>query len=140
MLVRFFCLLVLMPLLSHAGDVDREQIQQRIAPVGRVRVQEPGFSLGATEKPPLVKGPVTVKKHPGQETYEQHCVVCHQDGVAGAPRFRDTTDWESRLGLEDLDLMTATAMKGLNAMPAKGTCQECTEADIKDAIGYMVPK
>ena len=140
MLVRMLSLLVFIPLLSHANDVDRNQIQQRIAPVGNVRVQDQAILLGAVEAGPLMNEPVSGEKNPGRETYEQHCVVCHRDGVAGAPKFRDATDWKSRLGKEDLDSMTATAIKGLNAMPAKGTCQECSEADMKAAIRYMVPK
>jgi len=133
---RIFSLLIFVPLLSHASDVDRLQIQQRIAPVGKVRVQEPKTPSGAVE----AEGPVSGEKNPGQETYEQHCVVCHRDGVAGAPKFRDAADWKSRIDKENLDLMTANAIKGLNAMPVKGTCQECSEADMRAAIKYMVPK
>jgi len=79
-------------------------------------------------------------KTTAQTIYEQHCSVCHQEGVAGAPKFRDPSDWKARLKNQTRDALTATAIKGLNAMPAKGTCQECNDAEIKDAIEYMVPK
>lgn len=76
----------------------------------------------------------------GQSIYEQNCVTCHEDGVAGAPRFRHKGDWAPRLQQKNLDELTASAIKGLNAMPAKGTCTECSDADIKAAIEYMVPE
>lgn len=84
--------------------------------------------------------PQTIDKTSGQAIYEQHCSVCHQDGVAGAPKFRDPSDWKTRLQNQTLEALTSTAIKGLNAMPAKGTCQECTDTEIKDAIKFMVPK
>ncbi len=117
-------------------DFDREQIQQRISPVGKVRVEEPAQAANTAPPPEQVE----VTPPPGQATYEQYCVVCHRDGVAGAPKFRDEADWKSRMAKQNLDSLTASAIKGLNAMPAKGTCQECSEADLKAAIKYMVPQ
>jgi cytochrome c5 len=34
--------------------------------------------------------------------------------------------------------MLATAKKGKGAMPPKGTCMGCSDADLKAAIEYMV--
>lgn len=135
MRVALLSLLISMPLYA-ARDFDREQIQQRISPVGKVRVETPAQTVapaGQVEQ-------AVVKKSPGQAIYEQYCVVCHRDGVANAPKFRDEADWKSRLAKQDLDSLTASAIRGLNAMPAKGTCQECSEADLKAAIKYMVPQ
>lgn len=75
----------------------------------------------------------------GQSTYEQYCAVCHEDGVAGAPKFRDEKSWKPRLANRDLDALIASANKGLNAMPQKGTCTTCTDDDLKNAIHYMLP-
>ena len=131
--------LILVSMTSHAvSDFDREQIQQRISPVGKVRVLESAQPFNAAM--PVVQKQVAAKKVPGQATYEQYCVVCHHDGVAGAPKFRDDTDWKPRLLKQNIDSLTATALKGMNAMPVKGTCQECSDADIKAAIQYMVPQ
>lgn len=135
MRVAILGLLISIPLYA-ASDFDREQMQQRISPVGKVRVEEPAQASSAA---PQVEQ-VAVKKSPEQAIYEQYCVVCHRDGVAGAPKFRDEADWKPRLAKQNLDSLTATAIKGLNAMPAKGTCQECSEADLKAAIKYMVPQ
>jgi cytochrome c5 len=72
--------------------------------------------------------------------YEQHCIICHRDGVAGAPKYRDGASWKARIGQRDIDALVVSAIKGKNAMPPKGTCQECTDSDIKAAIEYMVPQ
>lgn len=76
----------------------------------------------------------------GQDTYEHFCITCHQDGVAGAPKFRDNKDWAPRLSGRTIDDLVASAVKGLNTMPPQGTCTECSEEDIRAAITYMLPK
>ncbi len=141
MFVRVLCLLVFAPMLLHAATtIEREQTLQRISPVGDVYVREQqALPLNRAGALPQVENQADTESL-GQLTYEQHCVVCHQDGVAGAPIFRGIDDWKKRVATKTLDLLTASAIKGLNAMPAKGTCQECTEAEIKAAIEYMVPK
>lgn len=113
-------------------DIDRQQIQQRIQPVGNVHVQQDGNTAVAVEK-----APVEVKLEPGQATYEQYCIACHRDGVAGAPKFRNANDWKARFSGKKIDDLVATSIKGLNAMPPKGTCAQCTDADLKAAIEYM---
>jgi cytochrome c5 len=134
---------VLLSLLSCSlyalEDIDRQQLQQRIEPVGKVHVQEPKETQSATGTKSEVAASVQ-KKEPGQGTYEQYCIACHRDGVAGAPKFRDATDWNSRRAGRSIDELVAVSTKGLNAMPVKGTCSECTDADLKAAIQYMLPK
>lgn len=139
----FFLLLIFFPLSMYATiDDDREQIQQRIKPIGQVRIEEPKEQVKTAT-------PVTTETKPsttaatnslGQEIYEKHCIVCHRDGIAGAPKFRDEASWAPRLAKSNIDALVSIANKGLNAMPAKGTCQECSDSDIKAAINYMVPQ
>lgn len=106
----------------------REQIKERIKPIGQVSVAKQESSLSAEQK------------SSGKVTYEQYCTVCHQEGIAGAPRFQNANDWKPRLDKQSLDELVATASKGLNAMPMKGTCMKCTDEDLKNAIQYMLPK
>jgi cytochrome c5 len=73
-------------------------------------------------------------------TYEQFCIICHKDGLVGAPRFGDEKDWKPRLSGKTLDDLLAVAKKGLNAMPPQGTCTECSDEDLKAAIQYMLPR
>lgn len=132
-------ILACLPLLVFAeDDYDRQQIEQRIMPVGKVRLKEDTL-LNPVAAAPVEKKEVA-KKETGQETYEQYCSVCHLNGVAGAPKFRDEADWKPRLARSDINALLATSIKGINAMPAKGTCTQCSDEELKAAIEYMVPR
>jgi len=136
---RILIWLAMLPISLYAvSDFDRDQIQQRISPVGQVRVQEPPLPAGGQVPAPEVKQ--EEPKVAGQDTYEKYCMVCHGTGVAGAPKFRVEEDWKARLAKQDIASLTATAITGLNAMPPKGTCADCSDEEIKAAVQYMVPQ
>ena len=73
----------------------------------------------------------------GQEIYNSKCTVCHAAGIAGAPKFGDAAAWAPRIE-KGMDSLLATAKTGLNAMPPKGTCMDCSDDELKAAISYMV--
>jgi cytochrome c5 len=129
--VLWAILLVLSSLLYAVNDTI-EQIEQRIKPLGSVHIEEQSQPINVN--PPAVK-----EEGAGQKIYERYCVVCHRDGLVGAPKFRDE-GWKSRLSGKTIEELVRSALKGLNAMPAKGTCYECNEEDIKAAVEYMLPK
>ena len=68
--------------------------------------------------------------------YAQVCQVCHAAGVAGAPKLGDKTAWAPRLA-QGIDGLTASVIKGKNAMPPKGG-STAPDADIKTVVAYMV--
>lgn len=68
--------------------------------------------------------------------YQQTCQACHGSGVAGAPKLGDKAAWAPRLAL-GVDGLTASAIKGKNAMPPKGA-SNASEAEIKAVVTYMV--
>lgn len=133
-----FTLLVVLFNPVHADDYDRQLIQKRIAPVGKVRLQSSGSNPAVEQQSPKEQ-PAEVAKAPGEAVYQQYCAVCHKGGLAGAPKFRDQADWKPRLAKMDVAELTASAIKGKNAMPAKGTCLDCSEKDIREAVEYMLP-
>lgn len=73
----------------------------------------------------------------GEAVYSKTCVSCHAAGVAGAPKTHDAAAWESRLA-GGMDAMVKSAIAGKGAMPPKGLCMDCSDADIKAAIEFMV--
>lgn len=133
-LILMVLLIAVVAPLQALEDFDQQQILERIKPVGNVQVEQPTAAPAAAPQ-----NQPEVKKMPGQVIYETYCSVCHRDGLAGAPKFHNKEDWQPRLDKKTLDELTATAIKGLNAMPPKGTCSECSEEDIKQAIQYMLP-
>lgn len=75
----------------------------------------------------------------GEEVYNSKCTACHTAAVAGAPKPGDATAWGPRVA-QGIDALVASAKKGKNAMPPMGTCMDCSDAEMKAAIEYMLPK
>lgn len=72
----------------------------------------------------------------GEALYKQACFACHAASVAGAPKFGDKAAWAPRIQT-GLDMLTASVIKGKNAMPPKGG-SSASDADIRAAVEYMV--
>ena len=68
--------------------------------------------------------------------YNASCGVCHVSGVAGAPKTGVVDDWTVRLE-KGMDVLVASVTNGLNAMPPKGMCKDCTAEDYQWLIEYM---
>ena len=123
-----------MPVLA-LENLELKKIQERIQPEGQVHIDKSN-----SYSPPAEKQSVHTQKKPGQEIYEQHCIVCHSNGLAGAPKLEVEKDWNPRITGRTIDDLLASSIKGINAMPAKGTCTECNDSDLKNAILFMLPK
>lgn len=75
----------------------------------------------------------------GEDTYKKTCFACHEQGVAGAPKFGDKEAWKPRIET-GMDALLNSVKNGKNAMPAKGTCSDCSDDELKAAIEYMTGK
>lgn len=73
---------------------------------------------------------------PDMEKYNKSCAVCHATGAANAPKTGDAAAWEARLA-KGMDALVAAVSTGLNAMPPKGMCFDCSDEDYKALIEYM---
>jgi len=110
---------------SVQDDMSREAIAERIKPAGKHYVA--GESSAAEES----SGPRS-----GQQVYDKYCTACHTGGVMGAPKINNASDWQPRLD-QGMETVLKHAVEGLNAMPPKGTCSDCSEEEIQAAINYM---
>ena len=72
-----------------------------------------------------------------KKTYDEACGVCHNAGVAGAPKLGDATAWAPRIATGK-DALYATSLNGKGAMPAKGGRADISDDAIKAAVDYMV--
>ncbi len=70
------------------------------------------------------------------ERYTKSCAVCHDYGAAGAPKTGDAAAWEPRLG-KGMEQLVKSVENGLNAMPPKGMCFDCSAEDYQLLIEYM---
>lgn len=84
----------------------------------------------------------------GKKIYEQLCSTCHARDPSielEAPKIGVTKDWARLMpaGINNPksieSLLTLTIM-GVNQMPPRGGCFECSNEQLKAAIIYMLPK
>ena len=73
----------------------------------------------------------------GEAVYNQGCAACHTAGLAGAPMFANLDQWTDRTS-KGLEVLTANAYNGYNAMPAKGMCIDCSQLEIERSVQYML--
>jgi cytochrome c5 len=85
----------------------------------------------------VAAAPAAPAEDKGKATYNQACVACHGQGVAGAPKFGDKAAWAPRIKT-GIDALYTTSLKGKGAMPPKGGNVTLADADVKAAVDYMV--
>lgn len=78
----------------------------------------------------------TAMAEPPMDKYNKSCAVCHAAGVAGAPKTGDAQAWEPRMA-KGMDALVSSVKNGLNAMPPKGMCFDCSDEEYKELITYM---
>ncbi|MDN3679614.1 cytochrome c5 family protein [Vibrio tapetis subsp. quintayensis] len=111
---------------AFATSVDRDAIEKRIQPVGQVY-------LAGSE--PVAAEPAGPRD--GATVYNTFCTACHTSGVSGAPIKGDAGQWGSRIA-QGRDVLNNHAINGFNAMPAKGSCMDCSDDEIIAAIDHMI--
>ena len=79
----------------------------------------------------------------GKAEYDSACAMCHNTGMAGAPKLGDKAAWKDRLSQGEA-VLVEHSIKGFKGktgmMPAKGGNPENKDADITAAVKYMMEK
>ena len=114
---------------SNSETMVENSVLERIKPVGEVRID----TITQVASAEIVETAV----RSGEEIYNSKCAGCHTSGVMGSPKFASLEDWAPRVGL-GLEKLTLSAIAGKGGMPAKGTCMDCTDNDIKITVQYML--
>lgn len=73
----------------------------------------------------------------GEKIYKGTCGVCHETGVAGAPKHGDKAAWQPRLA-QGVDVLDKHAIEGIRAMPPRGGNGKLSDAEVRDAVAYMI--
>ena len=114
---------------SNSETMVENSVLERIKPVGEVRI-DTSTQVASAEI-------VETAERSGEEIYNSKCAGCHTSGVMGAPMYASLEDWAPRIDL-GLEKLTLSAIAGKGGMPAKGTCMDCTDNDIKITVQYML--
>jgi len=124
----FSSILLLSSSLALATEPSAAHIDQRTRPIGDVTIGAPIATTTTS----------STTADSGKKVYDQYCSVCHSAGIAGAPKVAETSAWKPRLK-KGLQQVVERAVKGFNAMPAKGNCATCSDSEIEAAVKYMLP-
>ncbi len=77
----------------------------------------------------------------GKAVYDAHCAACHKGGFGGfftgAPKTGKKKDWAALLP-KGVEALTQATIAGTEKMPERGQCPDCTDAEIRAAVEYMV--
>jgi cytochrome c5 len=112
--------------ISASDATDKEALAKRLAPIGQVYV---AGEVAASDAGPA--GPRS-----GEKVYQTACFACHGTGALNAPKKGDPA-WKPRIE-QGFDTMLKHAIEGYNAMPARGTCADCSDDEIAAAIKFMI--
>ena len=127
---------------AAASDADIRSAVIYMAAAAGGKFAEAGAPAAPTAAPAAAAAPAAkvaaagAGSGAGEALYKQTCGTCHAAGVAGSPKFGDKAAWAPRIKT-GIDALTASAIKGKGAMPAKGG-SAASDADIRSAVEYMV--
>lgn len=84
----------------------------------------------------LLTGTSALAQDDVQKRYQKSCAVCHANGSANAPKTGNAEEWQPRLE-KGMEALVKSVENGLNAMPPKGMCFDCTAEDYEALILLM---
>jgi cytochrome c5 len=78
------------------------------------------------------------EKYPsnGENTYNENCAVCHNEGKLGAPKIGDKQVWAPLIA-KNMDVLIENTVNGKDHVK-NGGCEQCTTDEVIEAIKYMV--
>lgn len=129
--------------ISQAAAHPDQEILDRIKPVGEVCIR--GEACGEEEAADSSSASAAAQSaevaaaagRSAEQIYNASCFACHGAGIAGAPVLGDKDAWAERAA-KGLDTVVNNAINGINAMPARGTCMDCSDEEIRATVQYMV--
>ncbi|CAB1367714.1 c(7)-type cytochrome triheme domain-containing protein [Denitratisoma oestradiolicum] len=74
----------------------------------------------------------------GKEVFGKVCGVCHNTGVAGAPRYGNAGDWSPRVAKGTAALYKSALAGTPKGMPPKGGNMTLTDGEVKATVDYML--
>ncbi len=73
----------------------------------------------------------------GQAVYDLVCSTCHSQNLPNMPRLGIAEDWTDRLP-KGKEALYQSTIAGINGMPARGLCEDCTDEELKRSVDYML--
>jgi cytochrome c5 len=121
-------LVVLLSAFAGAATLD-DEIRERLNPAGSVCVFGDECAAGMA-----VAG--SAGPRDAETIYNTFCMACHATGVSEAPIFGNAEQWEPRLA-KGMDVLYTNSINGINVMPPRGTCVDCSDDEMRAAVDFM---
>jgi cytochrome c5 len=115
---------------QHGGNASLSRLEIQRAIVYMVNASGGNWVEPADPRP---RGAARI----GAQIVHARCALCHESGFDGAPRIGDRAAWLPRTKL-GIDPMVRSAIRGHGAMPPRGGKANLTDAELRDAVIYMI--
>jgi cytochrome c5 len=106
---------------ADSPSMSEDAVAQRLKPVGDVALADIAPATGTRS---------------GEAVVQTVCQVCHGAGLLGAPKIGDAQAWKARIAQGEKTL-TAHAISGIRAMPARGGGVDLTDGELERAVIWM---
>jgi cytochrome c5 len=120
----------------------QQSVEERIASPARVAVagqDNSALTIAPVTTTTTAATPVTFEN--GTEVYQNVCKVCHEAGLAGAPKAGDKTAWGPRIA-QGKSTLYEHAVNGFTGktgtMPPKGGRPDLSDELIHEAVDHLV--
>jgi len=107
-----------------------------------ILILSPIHSKAASHHPQEFLQSISGSPNEGKQIVHHYCVNCHGLNPIiklNAPRVGVKDDWRFRLK-QGFNVLFKHTDEGINAMPARGGCFECSDKQLEFAIKFMLPK
>lgn len=101
-----------------------------------------GNAWSSTHHPQFFLQEIKGAENEGEQIVKHYCSSCHASNpliLLGAPRINHVDDWQQRTK-QGMKSLFAHTDEGLNAMPARGGCFECSDEQLWLAIMELLPE
>lgn len=120
-----------------------ESVADRIRPFGHIKLpgekQRPG-ELRVDEVPQAEPHETTLS---GPQVFNEACIVCHGNGIGGAPMLNDRAAWAPRIA-QGIDTLYQHALQGYTGstgyMPPKGARVDLSDDEVRKTVDYMLSR
>lgn len=130
---------------APAAEAATEAVATETAPATETAATEASAETATTAEATTETAPAAEAKAEVAESsfdvegeYNNTCKVCHDMGVAGAPKKGDKAAWEAKMqAAGGKEAMIQNGIKGIGAMPARGM-STANDADFAKIVEYMM--
>lgn len=128
-----------MPPRGGDGDLSDTEVARAVAYMADAAGAKFKAPEAAAPAAPAAAAASAAKPDPskGKAVYEANCAACHATGVAGAPKMGDKAAWGPRVS-QGYATLYSHALNGIRGMPAKGGNAGLSEADLANAVGFLM--